>query len=152
MSNDTKESPNLKCTSCGVPWADHMGIIGTCTENIKLRKENDALLFVVAKLEKESKEWNLRLQDPEPIQVLSVNTKMNDDEIWEALNNELYERRTAMTEVSAQIEKLTHERDEARRMYCHMAGQVMYRSYNKSTAEHIANNRNWDCYKKDETK
>jgi len=51
-----------------------------------------------------------------------------------------------------QIQRLRKERDEARRMYCHMAGQVMYRSYNKSTAEHIANEKNWDCYKKDETK
>jgi len=44
MSNDTKESQNLKCTSCGVPWADHMGIIGTCAENIRLQK---MLWFVV---------------------------------------------------------------------------------------------------------
>lgn len=43
MSNDTKESPNLKCTSCGVPWVDHMGIIGTCAENIKLKKEIEEL-------------------------------------------------------------------------------------------------------------
>jgi len=51
-----------------------------------------------------------------------------------------------------EIERLRDERDEARRMYCHMAGQVMYRSYNKSTAEHIANNRSWDCYQKEKTK
>ena len=94
MSNKNEEKNIEKCTSCGVPWADHMGIIGTCAENIKLRKENDALRFVVAKLEKESKEWNLRLQDPEPIQVLSVNTK------------------TTMTEMSEQITKLRKERDE----------------------------------------
>jgi hypothetical protein len=57
-----------------------------------------------------------------------------------------------MSNENEQIAKLRKERDEARRMYCHMAGQVMYRSYNKSTAEHVANNMNWDCYKKDETK
>ena len=46
----------------------------------ELKKENDALRFVVAKLEKESKEWNLRLQDPEPIQVLSVDEHDFEDE------------------------------------------------------------------------
>ena len=49
------------------------------------------------------------------------------------------------------IIKLIFERDEARRMYCHMAAQVMYRSENKSTAEHVANNMNWDCYIKNKT-
>jgi hypothetical protein len=84
---------------------------------------------------------------------MSKDTIQTDDQdIWNRLHDELYERRTTMTEMSEQITKLTHERDEARRMYCHMAGQVMYRSYNKSTAEHVADNKNWDCYKKDETK
>lgn len=45
-----------------------------------------------------------------------------------------------------QIKELTNERDEARRLYCVMAANVMYRSENKSTAEHIANEKNWDCY------
>lgn len=29
------------CYSCGVPWASHMGIAGTCAENAQLRKERD---------------------------------------------------------------------------------------------------------------
>ena len=29
------------CHSCGVPWASHMGITGTCAENAQLRKERD---------------------------------------------------------------------------------------------------------------
>ena len=29
------------CHSCGVPWASHMGITGTCAENAKLRRERD---------------------------------------------------------------------------------------------------------------
>ena len=29
------------CHSCGVPWASHMGIAGTCAENAKLRRERD---------------------------------------------------------------------------------------------------------------
>lgn len=47
--------------------------------------------------------------------------------------------------------KLTDERDEARRLYCVMAANVMYKSQNKLTAEHIANDKNWDFYKKEET-
>ena len=53
--------PKPKCASCGVPWADHMGIMGVCLnnkalkedlkdlreENAQLRKERDAALAVV---------------------------------------------------------------------------------------------------------
>ena len=31
-----------KCESCGVPWAEHMGIMGVCASNAQLRKERDA--------------------------------------------------------------------------------------------------------------
>ena len=44
------------------------------------------------------------------------------------------------------IIEFSKERDEARRMYCVMAANVMYKSDNKSTAEHIADSKNWDCY------
>ena len=54
-------------------------------------------------------------------------------------------------EAMDEINKLQNERDEARRMYCVMAANVLYRSENKDTAEHVANNRNWDCYQKEET-
>jgi hypothetical protein len=50
-------------------------------------------------------------------------------------------------DLRAENTKLRRERDEARRMYCVMAANVMYKSENKSTAEHIANEKNWDCYK-----
>lgn len=46
-----------------------------------------------------------------------------------------------------EITKLTRERDEARRMYCVMAANVMFKSSNKSTAEFMADIKNWDCYK-----
>lgn len=45
------------------------------------------------------------------------------------------------------IINISKERDEARRMYCVMAAQHMYKSDNKFTAEHIADTKNWDCYK-----
>lgn len=83
---------------------------------------------------------------------MSKDTIQTDDQdIWNRLHDELYERRTAMTEMSEQITKLRNERDEARRMYCVMAAQHMYKSDNKSTAEHIADSKNWDCYKSDKT-
>ena len=45
------------------------------------------------------------------------------------------------------IIKLSKERDEVRRMYCVMASGVLYKSTEKITAEHIADSKNWDCYK-----
>ena len=38
--SDIENEPS--CKSCGVPWVDHMGIMGICAENAKLRKERDA--------------------------------------------------------------------------------------------------------------
>ena len=34
-------SSQSHCHSCGVPWASHMGIAGTCVENAQLRRERD---------------------------------------------------------------------------------------------------------------
>ena len=38
---DSSASFQSHCHSCGVPWASHMGITGTCAENAKLRQERD---------------------------------------------------------------------------------------------------------------
>jgi hypothetical protein len=57
-----------------------------------------------------------------------------------------------MSEMHKQIEKLTNERNRARRMYCFVAAQIMYKSNKKITAEHVANNMGWDCFNKEETK
>lgn len=38
---DSSASFQSHCHSCGVPWASHMGITGTCAENAQLRKERD---------------------------------------------------------------------------------------------------------------
>lgn len=45
--------------------------------------------------------------------------------------------------------KCREERDEARRLYCVMAANVMYKSNERVTAEHVANCKNWDCYFQD---
>ena len=40
--NDTDSASfQSHCHSCGVPWASHIGIAGTCGENVKLRRERD---------------------------------------------------------------------------------------------------------------
>ena len=39
--SDIENEPS--CKSCGVPWVDHMGIMGICAENAKLHKENAKL-------------------------------------------------------------------------------------------------------------
>lgn len=45
------------------------------------------------------------------------------------------------------IEQLTKERDEARRLHCHMSAQFLYKSVSLETAHHVANNKNWDCFR-----
>jgi hypothetical protein len=45
------------------------------------------------------------------------------------------------------IDQLTTERDEARRLHCHMSAQFLYKSVELDTAKHVANNKNWDCFK-----
>ena len=47
------------------------------------------------------------------------------------------------------IARLTKERDEARRLHCHMSAQFMYKSVELDTAKHVANNKGWDCFEKE---
>ena len=103
------------------------------SQDVKLRNEIDGLKYVVKKLEQEAKEWNLRLQDPAPIHVLSsvtMSREVSQDE----------------------IAKLRRERDEARREVCEMNS---IESSNESvdflslTPQDIADERGWDCYTSD---
>ena len=47
------------------------------------------------------------------------------------------------------IARLTEERDEARRLHCHMSAQFMYKSVELDTAKHVANSKGWDCFKEE---
>ena len=47
------------------------------------------------------------------------------------------------------IARLTKERDEARRLHCHMSAQFLYKSVELDTAKHVANSKGWDCYEKE---
>ena len=79
---------------------------------------------------------------------MSKDTIQTDDQdIWNRLHDELYERRTAMTEMSEQITKLRKERDEARRFYCSENSLP-----HGTSAENVAKCMGWDCYKKEENK
>ena len=49
------------------------------------------------------------------------------------------------------IEQLRKERDEARRLHCHMSAQFMYKSVELDTAKHVANSKGWDCFEKETT-
>lgn len=49
------------------------------------------------------------------------------------------------------IKQLTEERDEARRLHCHMSAQFLYKSVELDTAKHVANNKGWDCFEKETT-
>ena len=41
------------------------------------------------------------------------------------------------------------QRDEARRLHCHMTAQFMYKSVSIDTAKHVAKNKGWDCFEKE---
>jgi len=42
--------PEPKCESCGVPWVQHIGIMGLCAEFAKLRKERDEANSLVRRI------------------------------------------------------------------------------------------------------
>ena len=59
--NDHGDStPTPKCASCGVPWVDHMGILGVCLNNKALKEDlkdsleaHDEMRLEIAQLRKE---------------------------------------------------------------------------------------------------
>ena len=59
------------------------------------------------------------------------------------MEDELWDRRTEMTDMKEQIKRLREERDEARREVCESAQYCVDRS--KEEAER----RGWDCYKEE---
>ena len=73
-------------------------------------------------------------------------------EMWDSLNEELWDRRTEMTQMKIVISQLRKERDDARREVCEMNA---IESSNESvdflslTLQDIADERGWDCYEKD---
>ena len=69
-----------------------------------------------------------------------TNDNIITQEMWDSLNEELWDRRTEMTEMTIVIATLRRERDEARREVC----KKLHRY-----PEYIAQCRGWDCYEKE---
>ena len=78
-----------------------------------------------------------------------TNDNIITQEKWNSLHEELWDRRTEMTEMKIGLAKLLRERDEARRLHCHMSAQFMYKSVELDTAKHVANSKGWDCFKEE---
>ena len=86
-SKDITDDPNFpapKCGVCGVPWADHMGIMGVCLWNKALKEDLKDLREENAKLLKER----------------------DEAQVDQRLIDELWERRLEMSEMKKQIELL----------------------------------------------
>jgi hypothetical protein len=79
-------------------------------------------------------------------------SKTDGQDIWNRISDELYERRTAMTEMSEQIAKLRKERDEARRMCCEHLHLFNNPHNQKESYKQTAIQLGWDCYEKEENK
>jgi hypothetical protein len=81
-----------------------------------------------------------------------TNDNIITQEMWDSLNEELWDRRTEMTEMKIVIAQLRRERDEERREVCEMNA---IESSNESvdflslTPQDIADERGWDCYASD---
>ena len=78
-----------------------------------------------------------------------TNDNISTHEKWDSLHEELWDRRTEMTEMKIGIAILHRERDEARRMYCSMV-EGNSRQYGTSSRD-VAKQLNWDCYEKETT-
>jgi len=92
-----------------------------------------------------------RMADEKKLPCLNVNRRrlFQFEEVMKVLTIQSIinmESGTTMSDLDLII-KLSKERDEVRRMYCVMASGVLYKSTEKITAEHIADSKNWDCYK-----
>ena len=72
-----------------------------------------------------------------------------EDDLSQALMEELCWRRTEMTEMSEQIKRMGKERDEARRDVCYAEVNGQYGRRYKP--QDIAKIKNWDCFTKDKT-
>ena len=48
-----------------------------------------------------------------------------------------------------EIERITAERDETRRLHCRMSAECIYRSRKLSTAKFVAKENGWDCFKEE---
>jgi hypothetical protein len=55
--------------------------------------------------------------------------------------------RQSIEKLIEEKQQLTKERDEARRLHCHMSAQFIYLSAELCTAKFVADEKGWDCFK-----
>ena len=77
-----------------------------------------------------------------------INDNISTHEMWDSLNEELWDRRTEMTEMKIVIAQLHRERDEARREVCDLMNMDWIGCVEKGNKE-TAISRGWDCYEKE---
>ena len=111
--------PEPKCGSCGVPWIDHMGIMGTCADNAALREDLKASLEAHDEMRQEITTQRIEIE-----RLSAAVVKLSQSSLPE----------------NVEISILRKERDEARRMYCEV---------DNCTADEamlLAAEQGWDCY------
>jgi len=86
-------------------------------------------------------------------EIKRIRIERDDAQVDQRLIEELWERRTEMTEIKAQIkllreqrDEIIKERDEARREVCRLMSM-----FNAENSIEIAASRSWDCFKEEET-
>lgn len=72
-------------------------------------------------------------------ELLRLRSELADERVDQLLFDELWDRRTEMTDMKEQIKRLREERDEARREVCEA----------EKYCREEANRRGWDCYKEE---
>jgi hypothetical protein len=113
-----------KCESCGVPWAEHMGIMGVCATNAQLRKERDAA--------RRERDLAILLNEIDEIGRLRI------ENAWHSERDEAIRER----------DEARRERDYARREVCWIFTE---RSDEPTLikAQSVATDRGWDCFKEE---
>lgn len=76
-------------------------------------------------------------------EIKRLREERDEAQVDQRLIDELWDRRTEMTDMKEQIKRLREERDEARREVCE------FEQVNMKQAHEYAAYRGWDCFKED---
>ena len=96
--------------------------------------------------------WNERLDEIEPLSIslwLREYAQLVDIKDSDPAKPLTLRIDAKLQIASDTIEQLIKERDEARRLHCHMSAQFLYKSVELDTAKHVANSKGWDCFEKE---
>ena len=119
--------PEPKCGSCGVPWIDHMGIMGTCADNAALREDLKDSLEAHDEMRQEITTQRIEIE-----RLSAAVVKLSQSSLPE----------------NVEISILRKERDAARVEVCY--AQVNGQYGRRYTPQDIAKKMGWDCFKEKE--